>query len=649
MRIADKELRELLLASDKVKPADLRALKLVAGQSLAEAVVATGLISQTDLTKLYAKVLDLPFVELASQQVPEALMKRLGLDLAQRYQAVPFKDEDGEISVALAEPDNETAIKAIEAQLGDKLKLFVASPDDLARVLKSPAAATEPTKRDAVAAPKVAAKTASAATKTADKTAGRAVKPPAKAAARTASKATAGGHDLSDAAIAKTVDLILEYAIGSRASHIHLEPRPNQVQVRYRIDGVLHESMTLPKTVLAAIVARIKTLAHLPADDLAPQTGQFSFTAGKSPINLNLSILPVVDGPKIVMELVDRTKAPMKLEEIGLEGPALDSVKRNLERSQGLILVSGPAGSGITTTLYSFITTANRPGSNLSTVETSTTIHLPGVNQTEVGPNVAALASGLVTLLRGDPNIIMVGELPDGTAADLAAHTALTGHLILAGLHAPSATASLGQLLNMGLAPFLVASTVTLVVAERLVRRLCPACRQPYQPTQEQLAGLAVTQPTAPLPPAPDLPHKERVIKPLHSLGQDRSILARITADPNILNRPAGAIGLSTAPPPPLEPISAETKPAASSGSQFYEPGPGCAQCGPTGYSGQLGIFEVLEVTDAIQRLIVAHAAPSEIELAAAKAGLQTLTQDGLAKAARGLTSISEVLRVTRV
>ena len=641
MRIADKELRELLLASDKVKSADLKALKPSTGQTLAEAVVAAKLITAADLTKLYAKVLDLPFVELASQQVPEALMKRLGSDLAQQHRAIPFKDEDGEISVAMAEPDNETAVKAIEAKLGDKLKLFVASPDDLARILKLPAA------HSSIATDKTAVKAAAKdSAKTPTKAPAKSVKAPAKIATK-----VGASHDLSDPAIAKTVNLIVEYAIQSRASHIHLEPRPNEVQVRYRIDGVLHESMTLPRTVLEPVVARIKTLAHLPVDNLEPQTGQFNFAFESVKLGLNVSILPVVDGPKIVMELVDPTRAPLKLEELGLEDGALETVKRNLDRSHGLVLVSGPAGSGVTTTLYSFITAANRPGSNLSTVETTTTIHLAGAGQTEVGPDVAALTGGLLAVLRGDPNIIMVGELPDATAADLATHTALTGHLILAGLRAPSATAALGQLLNMGTAPFLVASTVTLVVAERLVRRLCPACRARAQPTPDQVAGLSLSQSVKLAPvAAADLPHKERVIKPLHSLEHgDRSILSRIAADPNIINRPAGELGLSIAPPPPPEPVAAEATPAAASGPQFFEPGPGCSQCGPTGYSGQLGIFEVLEVTDAIQKLIVAHASPSEIELAASKAGMQTLAQDGFAKAARGLTSISEVMRVTRV
>ena len=240
MRIADKELRELLLASDKVKSADLKALKPSTGQTLAEAVVAAKLITAADLTKLYAKVLDLPFVELASQQVPEALMKRLGSDLAQQHRAIPFKDEDGEISVAMAEPDNETAVKAIEAKLGDKLKLFVASPDDLARILKLPAA------HSSIATDKTAVKAAAKdSAKTPTKAPAKSVKAPAKIATK-----VGASHDLSDPAIAKTVNLIVEYAIQSRASHIHLEPRPNEVQVRYRIDGVLHESMTLPRTCL---------------------------------------------------------------------------------------------------------------------------------------------------------------------------------------------------------------------------------------------------------------------------------------------------------------------------------------------------------------------------------------------------------------
>lgn len=659
------------MASGKVGPAEMKQIE-ASGQPVGAAAVSQKFLGEQELAQLYAKGLDLPFVDLTKFTIPPALLAKVTPELALKYQVVPFNNEGGQVRVALAQPEDKAALEFVHERLGSDSKIHVASAGDIARALGQPAA-----------------------------------KPATKPSAKTAKPAanTAGNHDLSVDAIARSINLILEYALRSRASAVHLEPRASEVQVRYRIDGVLHESMKLPKPVLGAVVARIATMAGLSDYAKKPAEGQFNFGHASTTTTVHVSILPIVDGSRVVLQLINQQAKLLPIENLGLGQGALAQVKQELGRSRGLILVVGPISSGVTTTLYSFAAILATTSPGLATVETMVTRHLAGINQTEVGMGRGAVAEGLRVLLRQEPGAIMASDLPDPAAADLATHATATGHLVVAGLHAASAGGAIAQLLNMGLEPYLVATAITLVVGERLVRRLCPVCRVPYQPSVQELAEFGakdLAEQTVAGMTQND--HHELVITPSHDLEVNKSILdrlardpgladrpagapplaetpiavadaapaatpaavasaaplppaaaaatgesilERIARDPNIVDRPAGSVELSTA-PPPAPPTPAEVEAPTPSVSGFYQPGPGCTQCGPTGYSGQVGIFEVLEVTDPLQKLIASGGEAGEIELAAVNAGMQTLRQDGLAKAAAGITSLAEVQRVTR-
>jgi type II secretory ATPase GspE/PulE/Tfp pilus assembly ATPase PilB-like protein len=499
-----------------------------------------------------------------------------------------------------------------------------------------------------------------------------------------------------DAPIAKTVNVILEYAIKSRASDIHLEPRENIVQVRYRVDGVLRETMTLPKPILAAVVSRIKILANLKIDEhRVPQDGRFKFAMGSKQVALRVSTLPIMDGEKVVMRILDESARALTLEELGFTGHALETIVRNLHKPHGMTLVTGPTGSGKSTTLYSILSLLNTPGVNISTVEDPVEYRVGGVNQTQVNSKTGmTFAAGLRALLRQDPNIIMVGEIRDGETADLAVQAALTGHVVLSTLHTNNAATTLPRLLDMGLEAFLIASTVNTVIGQRLVRRLCQVCRIGFVPEGADLVNVkrdfqldaalkrfndlkgtpeAAPQATvAPTVVAPLIPvaqviipteHKKgRVISPEHDIEAANSILDKIAADPNIINRSAADAGKpKIAPLPVIAAVAPQAKAAAAppttsvdpkdlKAGQFmlYKAGPGCEACGGLGYQGRMGIYEVLEVEEAISKMIVGRATSDDIQMAAVRAGMLTMQQDGFVKALQGKTTIEEILRVTR-
>lgn len=483
-----------------------------------------------------------------------------------------------------------------------------------------------------------------------------------------------------EASIAKTINVIIEYAVKSRASDIHLEPREKIVQVRYRIDGILHETMTLPKAVLGALVAHVKALAKLKADEQhLPQEGRFNFSLGERTLVLRVSILPVIDGEKIVMRLVDEQAKALTLEELGLSGESLARVARGIHQPHGLVLVTGPAGSGKTTTLYSLLTLVDLPGVNISTIEDPVEYRLPGVNQTQVELKTGmTLAAGLRSLLSQDPNIILVSELRDSETAGLSVQTALTGHLVMSALHADNAATALTRLLDMGIESFLVASTVKLVIAQRLARRLCSNCRVGYVPTGESLTAIKhdfqlaaalklfrgdsgtdtpkpkpVTPEHAPITPTGKL----KVIQPEHTIEGSSTILDRIKLDPNIINRslteadakrqeqnqPTPPPTTPDQPPPPADPGKLE-------GDQFllYRAGPGCDQCNHNGYLGRIGIYEVLEMDELVSKMVVSRGRPDMIEEGAERSGMISMQQDGLLKCLEGLTTVEEILRVTR-
>ncbi|HEY6736489.1 MAG TPA: GspE/PulE family protein [Candidatus Saccharimonadia bacterium] len=676
MRISDAELKQLLVKSGQVKPEDLEAAMPKEGdkETLLGNVIRKKLISEKDLVKLYAASVDVPFIELSEVKIPRELLLKVPERIARKYQVVLFGVEEDQLQLAMADPEDFQAYDFISKQVGGKIKPYIATPQDILGAIDQYKGSISNEITQAI-------KDSSA---DAD-----------------ASEEKVSAKDLAeDAPIAKTVNVILEYAVKSRASDIHIEPRETIVQVRYRVDGVLRETMTLPKPILAAVVSRIKILANLKIDEhRVPQDGRFKFAIGSKQVALRVSTLPIMDGEKVVMRILDESSKALTLEELGFTGHALETIVRNLHKPHGMTLVTGPTGSGKSTTLYSVLSMLNTPGVNISTIEDPVEYRVSGVNQTQVNPKAGmTFASGLRALLRQDPNIIMVGEIRDGETADLGVQAALTGHVVLSTLHTNNAATTLPRLLDMGIEPFLIASTVNTVIGQRLVRRLCPTCRVGYVPEGVELSNIkrdfqldaalkrfneikgtpeAVAPDPAPAPAAA-APAKEgkgdgtivatehkkgKVITPEHDIETTKSILDKIAADPNILNRSADDAGkkgvaqnvpapataaVAPAPVPATPPTAPDPKSLKSGQFLLYKPGPGCETCGGQGYQGRMGIYEVLEVDSSVSKMIVSRATSDDIQMAAIRAGMLTMQQDGFVKALLGKTTIEEILRVTR-
>lgn len=389
-----------------------------------------------------------------------------------------------------------------------------------------------------------------------------------------------------EAPVAKIVSTIVEFAIKTRASDVHIEPLPDKTRIRYRIDGILQEKLTLPKNIHDAVVSRIKILSGLKIDEKRlPQDGRFNFNLSGLEVDLRISTLPTVNGEKVVMRLLRKSAKVPTLQELGLRGVALRHLEDNMKKPHGIILITGPTGSGKTTTLYSVFSILNTSRVNISTIEDPVEYQIVGVNQVQVNPAAGlTFASGLRSFLRQDPNIILVGEIRDSETVVLAIQAALTGHLVFSTLHTNSAAGAIPRLLDMGAENFLVASSLNCLVGQRICRVICSNCKEEYEPSVEIISDI------------------KKVLGSL--LPQDNKI-------------------------------------------KLYR-GKGCATCGKTGYLGRIAIFEVLPVTDKIVKLILQKSPVGDIEKQAIDEGMITMKQDGYLKALEGVTTIEEVLRVAQ-
>lgn len=702
MRISTETLKQLLASSGKVTPEVLKQAETTAtqtGQPLEQIVIHRHIIGERELVALYAKSLNLPYIDLTNVKISREVLSRIPERIAKKYQVVLFGQhtKTGTWQLAMSDPEDVQAVDVIEKQLGRSLQVYVATQSDVLTVLDQYRTGL-------------------------DNEINKAIRESAATGETAAKQETVSAEDISeDAPIAKTVNIILEYAVKSGASDVHIEPREAIVQIRYRIDGILRESMTLPRQILPAVVSRIKILANLKIDEhRVPQDGRFKATIGSKTVAVRVATLPVMEGEKVVMRILNESTKAATLEELGFSGQALASIKDGMKQPDGMILVTGPTGAGKSTTLYSILTIMNTPSVNISTVEDPVEYRIPGVNQTQVNTQAGmTFANGLRALLRQDPNVIMVGEIRDTETANLAVQAALTGHTVLSTLHTNNAATTLPRLLDMDVEPFLIATTVNTVIAQRLVRKLCLKCKTPYTPSGSLLDEIESTfdlsrtlsrlntsstpapapQPTpTPIPPKPTAPkpiansappaHKDpsrKVIPVPENLDLERrSILDRIAQDPNIIDRPSGdgddsSIGLpadeTTLSPAPQPQPSGETKiqqiapkseeKPAQEPDSFDEMPPaatpnksadtlvlyravGCKQCSNSGFAGRMGIYEVLDVSTEIGSLITAKATANEIQKTAIAKGMTTMQEDGLMKALQGLTTIEEVLRVTR-
>lgn len=596
MHITDVAVDNLLETSNLVTKDQLVALHEKAAaedKSLQDVILEDGTVSEKDLTKLYAAEIDVPFVELNPKDINRESLELLPERIAHQYKAIVFdQDENKTALVAMSDPDDVQALNFLKKQLGNNLRIYIATDSQVQTALD--------TYRGDVSGELTEVITSDAA------------------------KAEMDGYgdeqinedDLAeDSPIAKTVNLIVEYGVKSGASDIHIEPREGYVVVRYRIDGLLREANKLPRKVLGGLVSRIKILADLKIDEhRAPQDGRFKINLGNNSYALRVSTLPIVDGEKVVMRILNESSKPATFTELGFWGQGLETLQQAITQPHGMILVTGPTGSGKSTTLFSVLSMLNTPNVNISTVEDPVEYRIQGVNQTQVNPLAGmTFEGGLRALLRQDPNIIMVGEMRDKQTADLGVQAALTGHLVFSTLHTNNAATSLPRLLDMGVEPFLIATTVRCAIGQRLVRRLCSDCRETFKPDAAMLKQIAKTF-------------------KLDSAGAGNKQI-------NALEQQAQKDGIGKDVPISSSPSAVNTL--------YKSHDNGCEKCNHTGFKGRIGIYEVLNNTTEVQGSILGNVTSETLNRVAIAAGMITMQLDGFIKALRGETTLEEILRVT--
>jgi type IV pilus assembly protein PilB len=519
------------------------------GKSLGRILVGMGAVSESALTSILAQQIGMRYVDLGNFSIDISAAALVDGDMARRNLLVPIAYNEDRLVVAMADPTNVFALDDIRILTGLQIEPVVSTKEDILEAINRFARSEKEIEFELDEG-------------------GRREREEREEA------------DADDAPIVKYVNLLVTEAVADRASDIHIEPMENDVRIRYRIDGVLHEIRRSPKQLHLGVVARIKVMADMNiAEKRVPQDGRTSLELKGKSIDLRIASLPTIHGEKMVLRILDKSGALMSLPDLGISEGPLDVYKRSFIKPYGTLLVTGPTGSGKTTTLYATLNVLNDIGKNIITVEDPVEYRLPLINQVQVHYKAGlTFASALRSILRCDPDIVMIGEIRDPESAKIAIESALTGHLVLSTLHTNDAPSALTRLLEMGIEPFLVASAVDCVVGQRLARRLCERCKQEYLP--------------------------------------DPEFLKKIGYDGN------------------------------GDAARFYRP-KGCAACNNTGFQGRVGIYEVMEITEAIESLIARNAPHVEISHQALKDGMATLRHDGFLKAKMGLTSLDEILRVT--
>jgi len=579
METKKKMLGEMLVAGGMIKEEQLkRALdeQKKRGGKVGELLVDMGFISEHNIATFLGRQLHIPYIEIEKQLVDVDIVKMVPADIARRVAAIPLYKDREALVVAMADPLNIFGLDDIQKATGREIRQVVATRTDIQKAIDRYYGMSQTIE--------------TATMDFADAKGGTG-----------ADTAEMPGAAAEDAPVVKLVSMVIAQAIMDRASDIHINPEGKDIKVRYRIDGVLAEVRSLPRAMHAPIVSRIKIMANMDiAEKRVPQDGRFQarithsdsgpvVTAvfrersalrmdGDTTVDIRVSTLPVIQGETVVMRILDRSHVIMTLDGLQFTSDMLERYRKLITRPYGMILVTGPTGSGKTTTLYASINTIDRKANNLVTIEDPVEYQMMGVNQVQVNPKAGVtFASGLRSILRQDPDIIMVGEIRDRETAEIAIHAALTGHLVFATLHTNDAAGAATRLMDMGIEPFLIASSTIGILAQRLARQVCDHCKKPYQASPELLSNLGIA---------------------------------------------AGAV-------------------------TFYR-GEGCPACKNSGYKGRIGIYELMEMSDAVRGLIVAKASSSAIKTSAALTGSKTLRQEGLIRAASGMTSVEEVLRVTQ-
>ncbi|HET9310994.1 MAG TPA: ATPase, T2SS/T4P/T4SS family [Actinomycetota bacterium] len=553
-----KQLGQILIELDMITPEQLEtALEehRRTPKSLGRVLIDMGMIKEGDLVRALAEQVGLEFVDLSEHQIDPTATTLLPEALARRYRAIPIGERDGKLLVAMSDPANVYALDDIRTITNRDVQPLVATAADVERAIQKYAG----------------------------------IDGQVEALASVAADALESEDEqmeaaLEDAPIVKLVNAIMTQAVGDRASDVHIEPAEKNVRIRFRVDGVLHEPMPpAPKNIQGGLISRLKVMAELNiAEKRVPQDGRISMKVGGRQLDLRLATLPTVFGEKVVIRILDKSQALLKLEDLGfLEGP-YERFARSFRKPYGAILVTGPTGSGKSTTMYSTLNILNEEDKNIITVEDPVEYRLPGVNQMQVNPKAGlTFASALRSILRADPDIVLIGEVRDRETAMIAVEAALTGHLVLSSLHTNDAPSALTRLTEMDVETFLVASAIDSVVAQRLARKLCERCKVAHEPDESELMAAGF---------------------PEGSWSQ-------------------------------LE--------------EIYR-AQGCAACANTGYRGRMGLYEVMPMTEDIERLTVERASSEAIKAVALEQGMISLRDDGLEKVRMGVTSIEEIARVVK-
>lgn len=532
---------------------------------------------EEEITKIKADFLNMPYVSLKDKVIDDAVFSAIPDKAIAFYKLLPFEFDGTLLKVGMVNPNDLEALDAlkfISIRHGINTKIYLISEGSFDTIIKQHKNFGDELK-DAL--------------KKVDK--------------RIESKDDNEENKIEseriseEAPISKVVDIIVSHAIEGKASDIHIESSEKDLRVRYRLDGELHDSLILPKKLGPAVVSRIKILSNLKIDETRkPQDGRFRFSLseqgrlGKS-VDLRVSTFPTVNGEKVVMRILDTSSEVANLESLGIRGKALTILKSNIEKPFGIVLITGPTGSGKSTTLYALLKLLNKEGVNIVTLEDPVEYYLGGINQSQVKPEIGyTFASGLRSILRQDPDIIMVGEIRDKETAELAVHAALTGHLVLSTLHTNNSVGVIPRLVDMGIEPFLIGSALNIAIAQRLVRRICPYCKQEVEVTEEVIKS---------------------VEKELQIIPEDQ----RQEVD-------------------------------VSKGVKFYR-GKGCKECKNSGSIGRVGIYEVLSMTPEMEKIIHSSVTDNDIMVEARRQGMITMKQDGIVKALMGVTTVEEILRVT--
>ena len=580
-RIEPQQLKAFLLDSELVSKADVETAEIEAeksGQRLGDVLVSKGIIKEDDFLRLQAYILGIPFINLEKEKIDPNILRIIPEPIARRHNIIAFKKTNQDLEVAMLDPDDLGTIDFIKKQSNLRILPRLTNTVSIKQALQQYQKSLEAEFGEIIKEKTTQFTTSSEQIEQVEE-----------------------NKDLKkiaeDLPIVKIVDTLLRHAILQKASDIHIEPLEKDVVVRYRIDGILRETMVLPKTVAAGIVARIKVLSSLKLDEhRLPQDGRFKAESEEYKVSFRVSILPITEGEKIVSRLLPEGNHGFTLEKLGFHGKGLEIIHKNIRRPTGMILATGPTGSGKTTTLYTIMDILNTPDVNISTIEDPVEYRMPRINQSQVKPDIGyTFANGLRSLLRQDPDIIMVGEIRDTETASLAINAALTGHLVFSTLHTNSAAGTLPRLIDMKIEPFLIASTVNVIIAQRLVRTLCKE-KTSYTLSKDDLTALG----------------KEVDLDRIREFLEEEHIIKKGTTWKDI---------------------------------PFYKPKES-SEC-PDGYHGRIGIHEVLEISTAIKQLIMQHSDADQIEMQAKSEKMMTMLEDGIIKAVQGITTIEEILRVT--